>query len=84
MIGLPSLLLCLVQSKGAIIASHGGKSLPCLHLYIFHAYQESAHKFEKNDFLTVSKPNIRFLRFLDLVSDEHIPLFREFCLVRAC
>ena len=23
-----------------------------------HAYQESAHKFEKNDFLTVSKPNI--------------------------
>jgi hypothetical protein len=40
-----------------------------------HAYQESAHKFEKNDFLAVSKPNIRFLRFLALVCDEHIPLF---------
>jgi hypothetical protein len=41
----------------------------------FHAYQESAHKFEKNDFLAVSKPNIRFLSFLALVSDEHLTLF---------
>ena len=28
---------------------------------LLHAYQESAHKFEKSDFMTVSKPNIRFL-----------------------
>ena len=47
----------------------------CRAVKTFHAYQESAHKFEKNNFLTVSKPNIRFLRFLALVSDEHIPLF---------
>jgi len=42
-----------------------------------HVYQERAHKFEMNDFLTDSKPNIRFLMFLALVSDEHIPRFSQ-------
>jgi len=45
-----------------------------------NAYQASAHKFEKYHFLTVSKPNIWFLRFLALVSEEHIPLFSRILL----